>query len=59
MTGSFVAAHRELAERREPSGPAEPDAIQERLADSRADVHARLSDFSAACRDVLLRDNNG
>lgn len=58
-TDAFVAAYRELAERRQPSGPVAPDAVRERLADSRADVHARLSDFSAACRTVLLRDGDG
>ncbi|WP_206505284.1 hypothetical protein [Streptomyces chrestomyceticus] len=55
---TFVAAYRELAERR-PPGPAALDAVRECLADSRADVHARPGGYSAACGNVLLCGGDG
>ncbi|WP_030675323.1 hypothetical protein [Streptomyces rimosus] len=57
-TDAFVAAYRELAVLPEAHEPAQPDAVRERVADRRADVHACLSNFSAACRNVLLRQGD-
>ncbi|WP_030371604.1 hypothetical protein [Streptomyces rimosus] len=57
-TDAFVAAYRELAVLPQADESVRLDAVRERLADRRADVHACLSDFSAACRNVLLRQGD-
>ncbi|GCD47865.1 hypothetical protein [Streptomyces paromomycinus] len=57
-TDAFVAAYRELAVPPEAHEQAQPDAVRECVADRRADVHACLSNFSTACRNVLLRQGD-
>ncbi|RSO21805.1 hypothetical protein DMH15_34310 [Streptomyces sp. WAC 06725] len=57
-TDAFVAAYRELAVLPRADEPVRLDAVRERVAGRRADAHACLSNFSAACRNVLLRQGD-
>ncbi|MEU7257278.1 hypothetical protein AB0B21_15925 [Streptomyces rimosus] len=57
-TEAFAAAHRELAVLPQADESMRLDAVRERVAGRRADAHACLSNLSAACRNVLLRQGD-
>ncbi|RSO04267.1 hypothetical protein DMH18_35135 [Streptomyces sp. WAC 06783] len=55
---AFVVVYRELAVLPRADESVRLDAVRERVAGRRADAHACLSNFSAACRNVLLRQGD-
>ncbi|WP_167538362.1 hypothetical protein [Streptomyces albofaciens] len=55
---AFVAAYREPTVLPQAEEPVRLDDVRERVAGRRADVPACLSTFSAACRNVLLRQGD-